>query len=114
MSKSIYKSPEGYAALMTFYADHLSRWPTPYESLTVPTRHGETHLIASGHLIDLPLINNMAGSKDDVEVLGRALLQYPIEKLYTGHCTGAKAYRILRGVVETKLEYFATGDQAEI
>lgn len=48
MSKTIYKSPEGYATLMAFYDGHLKRWPVPYECLTVSTRYGDTHLIASG------------------------------------------------------------------
>jgi len=66
------------------------------------------------HLIDLPLINTMAGSRENIEELGCAIMEYPIRKIYTGHCTGAKAYRILREVVGVKLEYFATGCQIEI
>ncbi len=66
------------------------------------------------HLIDLPLINNLAGSRDDIEKLGQALLKYPIEKMYTGHCTGTQAYRILKQVMGAKLDYFATGDQAQV
>ncbi len=66
------------------------------------------------HLIDLPVINNMAGSRAEVEGLGRALLNYPVEKIYTGHCTGNKAYRILKGVMGAKLEYFATGCSVEL
>jgi 7,8-dihydropterin-6-yl-methyl-4-(beta-D-ribofuranosyl)aminobenzene 5'-phosphate synthase len=66
------------------------------------------------HLIDLPLINSMAGSKNDVEELGQAILKYPIEKVYTGHCTGIKAYRILKEVMGAKLEYFAAGDKAAV
>lgn len=61
------------------------------------------------HLIDLPLINTMAGSRENIEALGRAIMEYPIEKIYTGHCTGGKAFRILKEVVGEKLEYFATG-----
>lgn len=71
-------------------------------------------LFGGFHLIDLPLINTMAGSKEDVEELGRAMLKYPIEKIYTGHCTGQKAYHILKEVLGTKLEYFATGRQIEV
>ncbi len=48
MNKTVYKSPKGYAALMAFYDAHLQRWPVPYECLTMPTRYGETHIIASG------------------------------------------------------------------
>lgn len=66
------------------------------------------------HLIDLPLINSMAGSKAGVEELGKAILKYPIEKIYTGHCTGLKAYQILKEVLGTKLKYFATGDRTEV
>lgn len=66
------------------------------------------------HLIDLPLINNMAESKADVEELGCALLKYPINVVYTGHCTGTKAFRILKGVMGAKLDYFATGCTAEL
>jgi 7,8-dihydropterin-6-yl-methyl-4-(beta-D-ribofuranosyl)aminobenzene 5'-phosphate synthase len=70
-------------------------------------------LFGGFHLIDLPLINNMASSKNDVAELGRAIMRYPIEKIYTGHCTGIKAYRILKEVIGTKLEYLATGDRVE-
>jgi 7,8-dihydropterin-6-yl-methyl-4-(beta-D-ribofuranosyl)aminobenzene 5'-phosphate synthase len=66
------------------------------------------------HLIDLPLINSMAGSKDDIEELGKVIQKYPIEKVYTGHCTGLKAYRILKEVMGAKLEYFATGEKTEV
>ncbi len=66
------------------------------------------------HLIDLPLINNMAGSKADVEELGKAIQKYPNEKIFTGHCTGIQAYRILKGVLGSKLQYFATGDKTEV
>lgn len=66
------------------------------------------------HLIDLPLINSMAGSKGDIEELGKAILKYPIEKVYTGHCTGIKAHRILKDVMGAKLEYFATGSRAAV
>ncbi len=66
------------------------------------------------HLIDMPVIDNMAGTREDVEELGQALLKYPVEKFYTGHCTGQKAYRILKQVAGPRLDYFATGNQAEI
>jgi 7,8-dihydropterin-6-yl-methyl-4-(beta-D-ribofuranosyl)aminobenzene 5'-phosphate synthase len=66
------------------------------------------------HLIDFPLINNMAGSKSEIEELGKALLKYPIKKVFTGHCTGNKAYRILKEIMGAKLEYFATGSKVEV
>jgi len=66
------------------------------------------------HLIDLPLLNTMAGSKREVIELGNDLLKYPIEKMYTGHCTGHKAYRLLKGVLGEKLEYLPTGSTIEL
>ncbi len=66
------------------------------------------------HLIDLPFKNSMAGRNKDVEVLGRAMMQYPIEKVYTGHCTGNRAYRLLKKTMGEKLEYFATGSRVEL
>lgn len=56
MSQSIYKSAESYTALMAFYNTHLQQWPVPYECITVPTRHGQTHLIASGEPDMPPLV----------------------------------------------------------
>ncbi|HLF73131.1 MAG TPA: alpha/beta fold hydrolase [Anaerolineales bacterium] len=34
----------------------LARWPVPYESFTVPTRYGSTHIIASGRPDAPPLV----------------------------------------------------------
>jgi 7,8-dihydropterin-6-yl-methyl-4-(beta-D-ribofuranosyl)aminobenzene 5'-phosphate synthase len=66
------------------------------------------------HLIGLPILNTMAGSKREVEGIGKEMLKYPIDKLYTGHCTGMKAYRVLKGVLGEKLEHFPTGGSIEV
>ncbi len=66
------------------------------------------------HLIDNPPFNTMAGGKQEVEELGEAILKYPIEKIFTGHCTGAKAYQVLSNVMGEKMQYLATGCQVEI
>ncbi len=63
------------------------------------------------HLMGLPKLNTMAGTKTEVRGIGEELLNYPIERVYTGHCTGQKAYRILKGVMAEKLEYFPTGSE---
>lgn len=52
----LYRSAEGYAMMMAAYDTALERWPVAYECITVPTRYGETHLIASGALEAPPLI----------------------------------------------------------
>lgn len=66
------------------------------------------------HLIGLPKLNTMAGSKKEVRNLGAELLKYPVEQVYTGHCTGKKAYRVLKGVMADKLDYFPTGSEVVV
>lgn len=66
-------------------------------------------VVGGFHLVGLPLFNTIGGSKDDIRNLGRALLQYPIDKLYTGHCTGKKAYDLLKEVLGERLEAIPTG-----
>lgn len=53
---AIYRRLETKAKLMALYDAELACWPVPYESLTVPTRYGDTHVIASGDTHALPLV----------------------------------------------------------
>lgn len=53
---SIYKTPAGEQAIMAFYDNTLARWPVPYESRMIPSRHGDTHLIVSGGESAPPMI----------------------------------------------------------
>lgn len=71
-------------------------------------------LFGGFHFIGLPFFNHMAESKKSVENIGRKLLEYPIEKVYTGHCTGKKAFPILKSVMGDKVEYSKTGDSVEL
>jgi 7,8-dihydropterin-6-yl-methyl-4-(beta-D-ribofuranosyl)aminobenzene 5'-phosphate synthase len=66
------------------------------------------------HLVSIPIFNTMAGSKAEVEEIGREMLRYPIAKVFTGHCTGSKAYRVLKGVMGEKLAYLPTGSSVAI
>ena len=45
---SIYKSDAGRQAIHALYRRALQQWPIPYAELIVPTRHGDTFVIASG------------------------------------------------------------------
>lgn len=47
-ASSIYKSPAGERAVMARYDQMLARWPVPYTTAMLPTRHGGTFVIASG------------------------------------------------------------------
>lgn len=64
------------------------------------------------HLIGL--LNNMADSRAHVQEIAQKLMEYPIDKIYTGHCTGEKAYSVLKEIMKDKLEYFATSNVVEI
>jgi pimeloyl-ACP methyl ester carboxylesterase len=53
---SLYSSRKGHAAMMSWYAAGLTRMDVACESLTVPTRFGETHLLAAGPADAPPVI----------------------------------------------------------
>lgn len=61
------------------------------------------------HMVGIPKLNTMAGSANEIENVGKELMKFNIEKTYTGHCTGKKAFNILKKIMGDKLEYFATG-----
>jgi pimeloyl-ACP methyl ester carboxylesterase len=53
---SVFRSPEGEAQYYAAYDAVLKQWPVPYEDLYIPTRFGNTHVIASGPKDATPLI----------------------------------------------------------
>ncbi|MCG8532824.1 MAG: MBL fold metallo-hydrolase [Desulfovibrionales bacterium] len=71
-------------------------------------------VVGGFHLVGLSALKTMGGSQQDIERIGEQLLSYPIGKLYTGHCTGLKAYEILRSVMGEKLGYLATGESVTL
>ncbi len=48
MPESIYKTPEGEAEIRALYDEALAGLGLSYESLTVRTRLGDTHVLALG------------------------------------------------------------------
>lgn len=48
--------PGGRAAFEAAYRAALAHWPEPYQELEVPTRFGETHVIASGPASAAPIV----------------------------------------------------------
>jgi pimeloyl-ACP methyl ester carboxylesterase len=53
---TIYRTPAGEQALKTAYARFRDAWPVPREELRLPTRHGETFVVASGDAAKPPLV----------------------------------------------------------
>ncbi len=66
------------------------------------------------HLIGLPFYDSMAASRREVEALGREILERVSGPVFTGHCTGKKAYPILEGVMGDRLQAFPTGARTEV
>jgi len=52
----IFRSPESQGRYDAAYASMMKQWPGPYEELTIPTRFGDTHVIASGSEENPPLV----------------------------------------------------------
>lgn len=71
-------------------------------------------VVGGFHLVGLPVFNGLGGTKQDVIALAQALQQYPIDKFYTGHCTGRKAYELLKSVLGERLEPLSTGFNVEV
>jgi pimeloyl-ACP methyl ester carboxylesterase len=81
----LFLSEESKARYMAAYDAVLAEWPVPYESLTLPTRLGTTHVIASGPADAPPLIllHSFAGSatvwRANVAGLSRHFRTYAVD-----------------------------------
>ncbi len=87
INNPIYNTAADEARMMTFYEAQLQRWPIPYESLTVATRYGRTHMIASGSPDAPPIVLlHAAGANATVwwpnaAALGRHFRVYALDTL---------------------------------
>ena len=71
-------------------------------------------VIGGFHMIGRRKKEEMGLSEGEVRSIGEKLMKYPIEKIYTGHCTGDKAYALLKEVMGDKLDYCSTGAIIEL
>jgi pimeloyl-ACP methyl ester carboxylesterase len=69
-AKSIYKSPAGKREIMTLYDTVLARWPVTHETFTLPTRHGDAFIIASGEKTAPPLVLLHGSASNAVSWIG--------------------------------------------
>lgn len=81
----LYKSPEGYRAVMDWYEGVLEEIQVPYESLYANTRFGRTHMLATGPRDAEPLflLPGVAGCgplwRRQLPTLGREFRVYAVD-----------------------------------
>ena len=61
-----------------------------------------------------PPFNHMAEKRKDVENIGKSILNRLVEMTYTGHCTGKKAFNILKSVMGDQIKDMRTGSSFDI
>ncbi len=99
MSTSIYKSGLGEHAVRYRYLQLLKHWPVPSERLRVPTREGETHVIASGPKGAPPLVLlhgasfNSVGWMGDVAAWSERFRVYAVDIIGQAGLSAAKRPR---------------------
>jgi 7,8-dihydropterin-6-yl-methyl-4-(beta-D-ribofuranosyl)aminobenzene 5'-phosphate synthase len=71
-------------------------------------------VIGGFHLVASPPFNFMAGTRREVEDLAKKVLDYPVEHTYTGHCTGKKAFAVLKAVMGGHITDLRTGSCFEV
>jgi 7,8-dihydropterin-6-yl-methyl-4-(beta-D-ribofuranosyl)aminobenzene 5'-phosphate synthase len=71
-------------------------------------------VIGGFHLFSVLPFGLDAPGKRTIRQLGRRMLDYPDASYYTGHCTGERAFRILKGVMGDRLDPLATGTTIEL
>ncbi|MGI6006045.1 MAG: MBL fold metallo-hydrolase [Ruminococcus sp.] len=70
-------------------------------------------VIGGFHLMGVDGVGTMAGSREDILKLADKLKELGDFKLYTGHCTGIPAYRILKEALGDRISYFSAGTVLE-
>ena len=71
-------------------------------------------MIGGFHLMGAAGPDSMRESEQEVRALASKLRAMQVDKIYTGHCTGTKAFPILKEELGEKLELLVTGRTIEI
>jgi 7,8-dihydropterin-6-yl-methyl-4-(beta-D-ribofuranosyl)aminobenzene 5'-phosphate synthase len=71
-------------------------------------------VIGGFHLVKIPIIKSLTASKEQIDVLVKEIITANVEKVYTGHCTGEKAYKKLKYALGDKIQYIKTGTEIHI
>lgn len=65
------------------------------------------------HLIGRPSLG-MVEDEENILFTAEKLSQYKIERIYTCHCTGKRAFTLLEDVLGGGIDYISTGDRVEV
>ena len=71
-------------------------------------------IIGGLHLKLQPQKDNMAGAPKDIEFIATEIINHDIKRIYTGHCTGSKAYSILHNKLEERIALLFSGNVIDI
>ncbi|MFI6869728.1 alpha/beta fold hydrolase [Nocardia sp. NPDC050406] len=82
---AIYKTEAGAREIQRRYREHLRAWPIPAEELRIPTREGETVVIACGPRDAPPLVllhgsgSNATAWRGDITTIARHFRAYAVD-----------------------------------
>lgn len=79
---SIYKSAAGEAEVKAWYDKMLARWPMPYSTQMLPTRHGSTFVIASGQADAPPVVLLHGAASNALAWMGDAATYSRTHRVY--------------------------------
>ncbi len=71
-------------------------------------------VIGGFHLMGFMGTSSMSIKAEEVKALGNRLVDLGVEHIYTCHCTGDPAYKILKKTLGDTVEYFSTGTFVEL
>jgi len=74
-----------------------------------PNKHIK-RVIGGFHMIGIPYVNNLGMKKIEIKKIGDELNNIGVEHFYTCHCTGMKAYNLLKPILKDKLSYLSAGE----
>ena len=70
-------------------------------------------VVGGFHLASLPPFRGASEREEAIAAVGRRVLELGVGKTWTGHCTGEKAFEVLRGAMGARVADFRTGTRLE-
>ncbi len=71
-------------------------------------------LIGGFHIVETPILHHLTESKDEIKKLAASLAAYPVDVVYTGHCTADRAFTVLQSVLGDCIKELRTGASFEV